>query len=315
MRRWLWAIGMMAAVAGSAPVVAQPADGGASPNGGGRRGALPMEGVITDPDWVSKPTGDDVSRFYPPIAQFMALGGRAEMSCSVSALGTLEGCRIVSEIPAGMGFGAAALSMAAIFHMRPKAIDGSNVAGAQVNIPIRFAFPPTQAAPTEPPTQPPVSAAALALGHRLIAADGDEQSARMGIEFAVKQLLDQLRRDASAGGDTPETQVAIAAIEKAYEERLALTLEREARAAATKLSNADLTAAVAFVESPAGKAWVAERLERNSERQAEALEVGNTLREGSRRIFCLKVACEPSQLAPGAPSDAASKPLPSAAGR
>jgi hypothetical protein len=240
----------------------------------------------------------------------MALGGRAEMSCSVSALGTLEGCRILSEVPAGMGFGAAALSMAAIFHMRPKAIDGSNVAGAQVNIPIRFAFPPTDAPPASAPTGPPVSAAALALGHRLIAADGDGQSARMGIEFAVKQLVDRLQQDASAGGDTPEAQVAIAAIEKAYEDALSVTLEREARAAATKLSSADLAAAVAFAESPAGKAWVAERLQRNSERQADAVEMGNVLREGSRRIFCLKVACETSTSTPPHAEPKAPAPAP-----
>jgi hypothetical protein len=245
----------------------------------------------------------------------MALAGRTEISCAVSALGTLENCRIVSEVPAGIGFGAASLSMAALFHMRPKTVDGAPVAGGEVRIPLQFALPPTPVPPAAGATQPPVSAAALALARRLIAADGDAQGASQGIVFGVKQLLDRLQQDPSAGGDTEEAQTAIAAIEKAYQDTLPTILDRQARAVASKLSSADLAAAVAFMESPAGKAWVAQRTQGSSERQAEGQETWNIVRDAAKKIFCLQVACPPSNSAqpgPGEPPAAGAKSAPSA---
>ena len=34
-----------------------------------RRGDLPIEGVITNPDWAEIPSGDMMAEFYPPLAQ------------------------------------------------------------------------------------------------------------------------------------------------------------------------------------------------------------------------------------------------------
>lgn len=295
MGRSFWAIAVVAAVVGAGPTLAQTKSdgGGASSSASARHGALPMEGVITDPDWVSRPSAEDMGRFYPTIAQFMGLGGRVMMSCAISALGTLENCRIVSEAPSGMGFGAAALSMAANFHMRPRSIDGSNVGGAQVNIPINFALPPSEAAQAASAMRP-VSPTALALARRLVAADGDEQGTKLAIEYATQQLVTRLRQDASAGGDTPEAQAALAAIQQAFEDALPAIFEREATAAANTLSNADLAAAIAFLESPAGKAWVSQRLHRAAERQMEAMATTEAVQAAAKKSFCLKVACLPS---------------------
>src|SRR5471030_2510350 len=62
---------------------------------------LPIEGVIANPDWIARPSGDDVGRFYPTLAREMELQGRALLSCRVSALGSLEGCKAEGEIPVG----------------------------------------------------------------------------------------------------------------------------------------------------------------------------------------------------------------------
>jgi len=94
--------------------------------------------VITTPDWIRKPTGDDINQYYPDRAQRMEVSGRATISCTVTASGTLSGCSVSSEDPGDQGFGAAALKMSHIFKMKPQTRDGAPVGGASVNIPIRF---------------------------------------------------------------------------------------------------------------------------------------------------------------------------------
>ena len=48
-------------------------------------GARPS--VITMPDWVRRPTGEDMARFYPSKAAREEVEGRATLSCSVSGRG------------------------------------------------------------------------------------------------------------------------------------------------------------------------------------------------------------------------------------
>lgn len=67
--------------------------------------------------------------------------GRATISCTVTAKGTLESCEVQAEEPADMGFGEAALRMSKLFRMRPKTQDGAPVEGGSVRIPIRFNLP------------------------------------------------------------------------------------------------------------------------------------------------------------------------------
>ncbi|WP_304167839.1 energy transducer TonB [Phenylobacterium aquaticum] len=97
--------------------------------------------VITNPDWARRPSGDDISRYYPDRASRMSQDGRATISCSVTAKGTLENCDVVSEDPADFGFGDSALRMSKLFKMKPKTADGAPVEGGTVRIPIRFTLP------------------------------------------------------------------------------------------------------------------------------------------------------------------------------
>ena len=101
----------------------------------------PRPSVITNPDWARKPSGEDIARYYPDRALRMEVEGRATLSCTVSARGTLEGCAVVSEDPADQDFGAAAIRMSKLFKMRPQTRDGAPVEGGTVRIPLSFRLP------------------------------------------------------------------------------------------------------------------------------------------------------------------------------
>lgn len=97
--------------------------------------------IIANPDWVGRPTADEVAKYYPERALRMSISGRATLLCKVTAKGAVEQCAITSESPADQGFGAASLRVAHYFVMRPQIRDGQPVDGAQVIIPMRFTPP------------------------------------------------------------------------------------------------------------------------------------------------------------------------------
>jgi TonB family protein len=97
--------------------------------------------VMTMPDWIRKPNGEDVARYYPQGAQMKGLAGRATIECQVIAAGALASCRVIEESPADEGFGEAALRLGTLFRMRPLTKDGTPVDGGVIRIPIRFVLP------------------------------------------------------------------------------------------------------------------------------------------------------------------------------
>lgn len=100
--------------------------------------------VVTTPDWLRKPTEDEMKAQWPFEAARQGVGGRADIVCDIDIQGLLKDCVVVSETPAGMGFGKAALLLAPSFKMRPKRINGKPVEGGRVRIPVMFENPDGQ---------------------------------------------------------------------------------------------------------------------------------------------------------------------------
>lgn len=101
----------------------------------------PLRPIFPNPVWMRKPDGENLARVYPFVAMQRNLSGAATMECSVNSDGTLAGCKVVAESPAGAGFGDATLRLAKYFQMKSTTADGKPVAGGTVRIPIRFSVP------------------------------------------------------------------------------------------------------------------------------------------------------------------------------
>jgi TonB family protein len=100
--------------------------------------ASPASRLIQEPDWVQKPTGEDLARLYPKAAMDAGKEGFAVISCHVRTDGTLRSCRLRKQNPAKYGFGEAALKMSPLFRMKPQTKDGRPTSNGMVNIPIKF---------------------------------------------------------------------------------------------------------------------------------------------------------------------------------
>ena len=96
--------------------------------------------VISQPQWLSRPSAEELSRAYPPRALDLNRNGQVMLQCLVAANGGLTGCQVASETPAGFGFGAAAISLSKRFRMSPRTEDGRPVDGAVVRIPLAFSL-------------------------------------------------------------------------------------------------------------------------------------------------------------------------------
>ncbi|HEY2706421.1 MAG TPA: energy transducer TonB [Caulobacteraceae bacterium] len=109
--------------------------------------------LITQSSIVTKPTDAQVQAAYPTRAQSDQIRGGAAIECVVTVAGALTECHVAGEAPSGYGFGQAALDLAADYKMKPRAIDGDPVGGAQVRITVTFS-PNDPSAPLSLDTKP-----------------------------------------------------------------------------------------------------------------------------------------------------------------
>jgi TonB family protein len=245
---------------------------------------LPLEGQITHADWRSQPSGDDMSKEYPKLAQLMDLAGQASIRCAVDTEGRLQDCTVVSESPTGFGFGAAAVRLSAYFSMKPELIDGQPVR-TTITIPIKFALgaSPTVAAAPEPP--PPTSPAALDLARQIMALQGSEARLKREARPAIAGLISQ----AVANGDITSSTEALDAFQQGLDDVIAAAVERQAQMMAANMTEAQLHATLDYLNSPAGKAWLATGLDVT----LSSPDFLQRLGAAARKHLCAGAACNP----------------------
>lgn len=114
---------------------------------------LPQREAKAKPRWLTKPSGQYVSRVYPDRAMRYNIGGRVVISCRVGHLGWLRRCEAVSETPPDYNFGDAAKRLGPFMQAAPL-VDGEDFIGATVRVPISFATPESEGTSQPPPPGP-----------------------------------------------------------------------------------------------------------------------------------------------------------------
>lgn len=274
----------------------------ATPNAASRRATMPVEGAIANPDWAQMPNGEVLANYYPPFARFLELSGFAKIQCDVTAAGALDACVILEETPAGIGFGEATLAAAQYFRMKPMTVDGAPVAGGKVIIPLNWKTPSSGLPPDPNADGPPPSAEALALGRRVYAATG---GASRAAAFYRAIIVARTQNNMGGAAGTPESEAALAAVDKAVDAEVAGYGETMAVEYAKTFSVDELSAFVTFFESPAGQVWRDHDEAMQKAHGYAAQKVWLQILADARRELCAKTACTPT---PAAPASAQAKP-------
>jgi TonB family protein len=126
--------GVVAAMAQTAPALAAPAL--AAPAAAPAPAAQPAMSAA-----------DQVLAFYPPAAKAAGVEGSAVIRCGHDEHLAVKDCVLVSEAPAGQGFGAAALAMAARAPDNPKLNFPDEPAKPPQEVEIRFTLKPPAISP------------------------------------------------------------------------------------------------------------------------------------------------------------------------
>lgn len=105
---------------------------------------------VSKPTWITRIDPEKIVALYPTDAADKGVqSGVGVASCLVAADGALTDCKVASETPEGLGFGASAVAAAGIMRMNPWTSEGRPVQGARIRLPINFSLAET-AAPAAP---------------------------------------------------------------------------------------------------------------------------------------------------------------------
>lgn len=96
--------------------------------------------VISRPNWIRQPTGEQLARAFPDRALQRGVAGSASLNCLVEVSGRVTDCRVTGETPGGYGFGRAAQSVSRYFQISPQTVNGA-AQGSRVAINMRFNLP------------------------------------------------------------------------------------------------------------------------------------------------------------------------------
>ncbi len=90
--------------------------------------------------WISIPSPRQFEAHWPERAWRNRVSGRVMLSCIVPRPGPPRRCRVVSEYPRNLGFGAAAMRLSRLFRIQP-VTRGAEVQNLPVIVPITFDVP------------------------------------------------------------------------------------------------------------------------------------------------------------------------------
>jgi TonB family protein len=253
--------------------------------------------IVTNPDWEVRPSAESIDHYYPPLAALFAMPGYVRMTCEVKVDHTLTKCFVLSESPAGLGFGAAALEMASTFRMKPETRDGEPVGGASVTIPIPFSIADDEDAEDEPKVEvlpdliKPIDPTSKALALRLVRAGESMDRNASALQAAFDATL---RESLSRPGVDPQvvSQLSLAT-NSATQSLISQMIEQRAEYFAKALGPEETKAALAFFESDAGKAFVSAQYGRMTGiSYAEAID---RVRKQVVEQFCATRPCPPEK--------------------
>ena len=251
---------------------------------------LPLEEDANAAVLIQAPGNNDLEREYPQIALRMRFAGFSSMTCKALVTGRLDDCHVVSENPIGMGFGAAEIRTAVYFRAQPATRDGQPVEST-MTIPMRWQVGETKA--PAPLVLAPASPGALALSRRVIALQGIAGQ----IKDQWRPFLEQQAAQTSETGSPQAAKSLLDAYKQGLTETIEADMDRQAHELASRENEADLKAAVVFLESSAGRALVA------AERQATSEDpqlMSGRIAEAARAHYCPTHDCAsvPSASAP-----------------
>lgn len=103
---------------------------------------------VGETNWLRRPTPTQLADAWPAAARAAGATGKVLMDCLLAYDGGLKDCRVISETPPGMGFGAAALGLARLYQLQPM-VDGQSATDGRIVIPVRFQ-PPADPAAKQP---------------------------------------------------------------------------------------------------------------------------------------------------------------------
>jgi protein TonB len=95
------------------------------------------QAVVGQPHWAELPSAADVDAAFAGTPKNVGTV-HVVLNCTVEQGGGLGGCGVTSEEPSGVGFGKAALALAAKARVDTWTDQGLPVVGSEVRMPIRF---------------------------------------------------------------------------------------------------------------------------------------------------------------------------------
>jgi len=246
---------------------------------------------VTNPDWLSRPSGDEIAEAFPKLAMMLGLEGRAVVSCDITAKGAVAHCVVLGEAPTGLGFGAAALQVSQSFKMTPKTIDGKAVDGGTVRVPIAFRLPETggEGAVTKSgDVFKAPSDHALELARTIVIAQNPSSPARVKFEIAMMKVMDAKW----PGVDDKTRDDGIEAMRGGFSAYLTAYEASLADSYARAFSETELAEIVAFVSSPTGQVFLARTPSVMRDAEIRPDRSSKLVSDAARALFCGQHACD-----------------------